>query len=142
MIRILPLQKAHLDHVRADFMAGFSATYLTEAIKDQLEQSMSFAAIDGEEVICCAGVVEYWPGRAAAWAMISDKIHPRRFLTVHRAIKQFLDESGYGRIEAATALEFCNGHKWLEMLGFKKETEVMKGYLPDGRDASMYVRGI
>ncbi len=141
MLRIVPLEREHLDKLKPNEAAGFISVWLDDTVKDQLANSMAFSAIDDGEVLCCAGVAEYWPGRAGAWAMIAGDLGSR-FIGVHRAVKQFLEDSGHCRIEAATAVGFCEGHRWLEMLGFKKETEVMKGYLPNGKDATMYVRGI
>lgn len=141
MIRIVPFKREHLEKIKAAGTADFISSWINPGVVGELERNMSLTAIDGDEVLCVAGVVEYWEGRAAAWAMLADNIG-RRFIPVHRAVNNFLDMCDYKRLEATTAVGFCNGHRWLEMLGFKLETERMAAYLPNGDDAAMYVRGI
>lgn len=140
-MRIIPLTKEHLDRIQAQDAQEYVSAWITDQIKAELTQGMSFAAVEGDEVLCCAGILEYWEGRAAAWAVIAGNLG-RRFIPIHRAAESFLKDSSYRRLEATADIGFCNGHRWLEMLGFKLETPVMKNYLPTGGDAAMYVRGI
>jgi hypothetical protein len=118
----------------------YVSSWVTPAIKAELAQGMSFSAIDGDEVLACAGVLEFWPGRATAWAILSGRCGSR-FRPIHRAVSRFLDLQS-GRIEATADIGFGPGHRWLQMLGFKVETECMKAYMPNGADAAMYVRGV
>ena len=140
-MQIVPLKQEHLDKVRMQGGQEYASQLLTPEAKAALEGGMSFSVIDGDEVLGCGGVVEYWDGRAAVWALLSGNCG-RRFTAIHRAVATFFDLKRYRRLEATTATEFEAGHRWLKMLGFKMETERMRGYLPNGADASMYVRGI
>lgn len=139
MVNIVPMKKFHLDRLHAQGAQEYVSAWITDDVKRELEHGMSFAAVDGDRVLGCAGVVEYWNGRAAAWAILGSNLG-RQFVAVHRAVKTFLDLSDYKRLEATTDIGFCNGHRWLEMLGFAQETERMPAYLPNGGDAAMYVR--
>ena len=46
-------------------------------------------AFVGASVIACAGIVRYWEGRAAAWALLSDQM-PEYRKAIHKAVKAFL----------------------------------------------------
>lgn len=93
-----------------------------------------------ERPIGCAGVMGIWPGRALAWALLSDEAGPHmRSLT--RAIRFFLDSVPFRRVEMAVDAEFPAAIRWAAMLGFQLETpEPMQGYTPDGRACYQFAR--
>lgn len=138
---IVPLKKWHLDVIQLQGAQDYVGEWMTTDVKLQLADSMAFAALDGDEVLGCAGVVPMWEGRGAAWAMFTNNIGTR-FIGMHRAVKSFLEVSPVRRIEAAVDVDFKPGHRWMQQLGFRMETERMKSYFPNARDASMYVRGV
>lgn len=140
-MRIVPLEQWHLEKIDAQQEHKYVQAWITPAVKEELAAGMSFAAVDGDKIFGCAGVLEYWPGRMGAWAYLSGDCG-RHFVRIHRAVQSFLEMSDYARIEAAAAIGFGPGHRWLELLGFTVETPVMRGYLPNGADATMYVRGV
>lgn len=99
-----------------------------------------FTAMDGDEVIACAGLAIMWEGRAHAWALMSVN-SGRRFVRIVRAIQRFLDMQDIRRIEAVVDEGFEQGHRMLMMLGFKLETpEPMRGFAPDGHACYQYAR--
>lgn len=138
-MQIVPLTRAHLDQIEAQGNQEYVSSWMTPAIKEQLEQSLAFAAVEGDQVLGCGGMVEYWEGRAAAWAILSGKCG-KQFMAIHRAVKKFFELHQPNRLEAVTDATFGPGHRWLQMLGFTLETEQMPGYLPNGNAAAMYVR--
>lgn len=96
--------------------------------------------IDGR-VVFCAGVIPLWPGRSQVWAVIASDIGSMGMLRLTRAVRRFLTLQQEIRIEATVVADFGAGHRWMDILGFKRETpEPMRGYLPDGRDAVLYAR--
>ena len=110
---------------------------LTDEICDVLEGCESFSALDGDEVLACSGVIEVAPGRAQAWAYISDDVG-NRMLAVTKAVKRFLSLRKYRRVEMDVDCEFEQAHRWAKMLGFTMECERRKSYTPDGRDCALY----
>ena len=104
-----------------------------------LEQSPhAFTAIEGDTVLCCAGVHEVWDGRAVAWALMS-KHAGAHLRTIHRAAKGFIEQSPWRRVEAMVESGFEPGHRWARMLGFSCETpDAMRGYSPTGVDFYLY----
>lgn len=141
-MKIVPFCAEHLRKLQVQDAQLRSVSWMpadqAETIQN-LPAVKAFTALDGEEVLACAGVLELWEGRATAWAFLSKNVG-RRFATIHRAVKRYLDMTDYRRIEAEVEFEFKEGHRWMALLGFKRETERMVAYFPDGSDASMYVK--
>lgn len=114
--------------------------YLTEGhISLAAESPYSYTALDGDRIIGCGGVVEYWPGRGEAWAFLSRNCK-REFVQVHKAVKRFFELCPIARIEAIVDLGFPQATRWVEMLGFELEAPRMKKYTPDGHDYALYAR--
>lgn len=97
-----------------------------------------FTAMDGDEIIACAGVIQIWENRELAWALISARSGPY-FTRIYRAIKRFLDMHNVRRIEATVDSNFAAGHRLMKMLNFEREG-TMRAYLMDGRDCDLYAR--
>jgi hypothetical protein len=110
---------------------------LTSEVCASLENGSSYAALDGDEVLACAGIIEVSPGRAVAWAYLSQNVGAR-MRGVTRAVKRFLDISTYRRIEMDVDCNFPQAHRWAKMLGFEMECERRRSFTPDGRDCALY----
>lgn len=88
-------------------------------------------------IVCCAGLVNLWEGRASAWALLSGdagKCMP----ALHRAVDRFLSGCGVKRIEAYVYPDFVAGHRWATMLGFEHEGRLRA--FQQGQDMDMYAR--
>lgn len=124
-IELMQVQAAQRDELRAAPPAAFGDAWT--AVADGLP-------------IASAGLVDVWPGRAYAWALLGEDVGPW-FVSVHRAVLKALARSPARRIEMAVDADFEAGARWAEMLGFKRETpEPMQAYLPNGRPAYLYAR--
>lgn len=99
----------------------------------------AFTLLDGDEVLVCAGVVEFWTGRAACWTFLSGNIG-KRFLKAHHLVKAALETFDYRRLECEVDCRFEAGHRWVKALGFKCEIEMAHGYFPDGSAATIYAK--
>jgi len=96
--------------------------------------------IDGVVAAICS-IHHLWSGRAELVALVSQDIGPAGMLKLHRAVKARLDTLNVRRLEATVDGLFLAGHRWLLMLGFKRETpNGMPGYLPDGSTSYLYAR--
>lgn len=138
-MRIVPLKRWHLDNIEMQDAQDYVARWLTPEIKNVMENTCAFAAMDGERVLGCAGVIEMWEGRGAVWSMLGKDLG-KQFIGVHRAVKSFLDNSRFRRLEATVDVGHEEGERWIKMLGFTLETPDMPLYLPNGGNAAMYVR--
>jgi hypothetical protein len=105
-----------------------------------LDAGPCFTGMRGDEVIICAGVFEVWENRAMAWALLS-KNAAANMLAIHKAVRGYLLQAPYRRIEATVDAGFEDGRRWAEMLGFVQETpEPMRAFLPNGGDCYLYAR--
>ena len=134
---ILPFKAGHLsaltDYAGQAWMAPHVSDYALEDL------GPAFSGAIGGEIIGCAGLIICHERRAIAWALLSGKAS-RHFKHVHRAVHNFLRDQDISRIEAHIDCDFPGARRWVEALGFSLEIERMRGFLPDGRDASMWVR--
>lgn len=135
---IVKFKRAHLmSMVLQDKQAD---SVFTPSILDALENSgEAYTALEGEEVLACAGVIVVSPGRAIAWSYLSQDVG-RRMVGVIRGIKRFLDLSNIRRIEMDVDCDFPQAHRMARMLGFEMEAERRRCFSPDGRDFALYAR--
>ncbi len=136
-ISVVPLRLEHLESLS-------SAKELIESgMSDLVLAADSIAILWGERVMVCLGIGMIWPGRGHTWAAFDESSTAKNnFVPVFRAMKRWFEErlrSAYYRIEMSIdyGLEFSE--RRARMLGFKCEVERAKMFLPDGRDASIYV---
>lgn len=114
--------------------------FMTEKSIKALEgNEHSYSIFIGGRLIACAGLIQFWNGRAEAWAMI-DKDCRKEFMTLHNVVKRFLEVCPVKRVEAVVDHGFEAGHKWVSLLGFKLEAPYMKAYGLKGGDCSLYAR--
>jgi hypothetical protein len=88
-------------------------------------------------IVCCAGLVNLWEGRASAWALLSAD-SGRCMISIHRAVAEFFDGCGIERVEAYVVPDFMPGHRWARMLGFEHEGRLRA--FQRGQDMDMYAR--
>lgn len=142
-MRVVRFKAAHLRLLQGRLQGAqlhMSAEIARPESAHMLEvQCESFSAFDGELLIGCAGLMPMWPGRAVAWALLSEDAG-RYMRQIHRATKGFLQQSQWTRIEAFVVKDFYAGQKWMHMLGFECETPegAMRKYTPDGQDCFLY----
>lgn len=140
-MNIYPFQYEHVQGLVQRDTTGHLQRWVDEGYLEQAQLSaVAYTAINNHgEVTAIGGIMEYWHGRAEAWGMLRTNT-PSEFLAVHRAALRMMKQY-QGRIELVVDCDFPEGQRWASALGFKLETPLMPGYLPEGRgDASMYVR--
>ena len=138
-MRIEPFRVRHIAELKVQDAQAARYLMMTEDQYKAMESVPSFTAFEGGEVLGCGGILEYHPERALIWSYVSANAG-RHFLKVHRAVSQFLDTTTYKRLEAEVAVDFENGHRWVRMLGFEVETPRARNHMPEGGDATIYVR--
>jgi hypothetical protein len=138
-MKVVPYQAEHLQKLRLQSAQLCNLNWMPIDQAVQLENVTAFTALDGDEVLACAGVLELWSGRGAAWAFLAEDLGTR-MVAVHRAVRRYFGLLDFRRIEAEVAVDFPQGHRWMRLLGFELESPRMRGYFPDGSDAALYVR--
>jgi len=142
-MKIVALQPSHLLDIdlQAAQASGFSGrlAMTTQQAADIVAASgVSAAAVDGDQVIACAGIVDLHGGRGHAWAMFSARALAQ-FKTIHRVVLAVLAAAPWRRIEMAVDCEHASACRWAQRLGFACEGR-MRAYTPDGRDSFLYAR--
>lgn len=138
---IKPFEPQHLESLRnRPTQEHVSEALYNDRYIQLLAASNSWTAIDGDEVLGCAGLIESWPGHYQAWAILASDLGGPGMLRCTRAIKRMLEVQD-GRIETFVAADFEQGHRWMSVLGFERETPgVMRKWFPDGSAAVLYAR--
>jgi hypothetical protein len=139
MISVVPYRAAHLLELQLQDGQLSSTPAITPVYAVQLEGEFAFTAFYHGKILAVGGVLELWKNRGQAWTMI-DRSAGKHFLELHHAVKRMLDIVPYRRIEADTACEFEQGHRWLKALGFQLEAPRMKAHRIDGGDSALYAR--
>lgn len=98
----------------------------------------AYSGVVGDEVFACMGLIPQWEGRAIAWGLIAKETGPY-FLKVTKAVFRTMELHPFRRIEASVKSDFVQGHRWAQMLGFKREG-TMRAYAPNGDDHDLYAR--
>lgn len=93
-------------------------------------------AIADGDVIGCAGIVEQGFGIGTLWGFIGEDSGPY-FLRLHRIGQRLMRLNPLRRIESSTEVDFAQGCRWLELLGFQSEG-ILRQYGPDGSDHRRY----
>ena len=136
-MEVIPFKQEHLKKIIVQQNQVEQMHLLTEDVCKMLELGSAYTAMDGEEVLACAGVIEITKGRAAAWSYLSQNIGSR-LIYVTRAVKRFLHAAQFRRIEMDVDCDFKQAHRWANMLGFELECERRRSFTPDGRDCALY----
>ncbi len=109
------------------------ATRWTESGDDLASAILSYgdfgwiACADDGTPVSAFGAVPMWNGVWSVWMFATDR-WPEVSISVTRFIKKImtpaLEESGYHRAECKSLAENTTSHRWLEMLGASKESEI------------------
>jgi len=138
---VVDFKAAHLLQIDMQDEQQYLAKYMTEAEAVALERpDWTHSCVDDGVVLGCAGIIPLWPGRALAWSYISVHATGSKFVAVHRAVQNRLDNCYIKRIEMTVDCDFEAGHRWAELLGFAMEAPRMEAYRPDGGACALYAR--
>jgi hypothetical protein len=140
-MRIEAFRPEHLDRLQLQpAQAYFEQQFSQPGYASMLSNGPAFTALDGDVVLGCGGAAELWGDRACVWSLLSDRAGPH-MMAITRAVRGFILQLPYRRIEALVDREFEAGHRWARLLGFECETPGgMRRFTPDGRDVSLYAR--
>ena len=140
MILIEPYRPEHMSSLRIQPAQSLFVPYAEDNAycRALAEAGPAFAAVRDGLTLAIGGCVEQSPGRAIAWALLS-QTDGASFVRIHRAVARWLEVAPWRRIEAVVDAGFPAGHRWMSMLGFSHEGR-MRGYTPEGGDCDLYAR--
>jgi hypothetical protein len=137
---LIPFRASHIDAMASLGGQAWMKPYFGDTDPRSFDGlGPAFTGCLGGTVIGCAGIIMCHAQRAIAWALFTDEAR-RHFKAVHRAVKQFLAHQPVKRLEAYVDCDFAAGQGWTARLGFVLEKDRLAHFLPDGRDASLWVR--
>lgn len=102
-----------------------------------------YAMLGRGRVLCAAGLVVPWTGRAIAWLLVSREARPRDLAQAFRFAKDAMDKRQrdpfFRRIEAYVLNGAPYQHAMARACGFELEG-IMRAFDPLGRDFALYSR--
>lgn len=134
--KIVPFRSWHFEWLGESIEPCFSMNQATLAA---LESQSSYTGMVEGEVIFCAGLVQQWPTRHIAWALLNRQKAPTHMKWITHSARSRL-EGVKGRIELTVRADFPQGQRWAELLGFNIETPRLEKFGPEGEDHIGYVR--
>ncbi len=137
-MRIVPFEAHHLADIEPQEGQQFISPHRGNG-RALEAMGEAYTALEGGDVVGCSGLVEIWPERAIAWAVLSET-GPRNFLRIHRIVRRSVEESEIRRIEIYVRSDDDKAHRWARLLGFEKECGPLRQFDPDGNDYDIYVR--
>lgn len=138
-MKIVRFDPSHLWQIRAqDHQVAVVSRYLTDQYAELLSSGLAYTGFDGTRVVGCAGIVTQFAGVGTLWAVLADDSR-RHFVAIHRTVERVLGMVRLRRLEASSEVDFAQGCRWLELLGFQSEG-VMRSYGPDGKDHFRYAK--
>lgn len=137
---IIPFRAEHLAQINLQAHQRSTLSHMTgEWLAVLAHGGTAVSAVLEGEIIASGGFVVQRPGVAFAWAALSQEAG-RHFLALHRAARRlFAQQRSLKRIEAVSGVDFAQGCRWLELLGFTYEKRLSADG-PNGEDHFLYAR--
>lgn len=142
MIEHVRFDRKHVEEI-TDVEPGKFLSLAEEQLKFLEESPWMVTVKYNGKVIMCGGIIDIWPGRAEAWAVLdkSCQANPASVRGILRVAQRLLSEHPANRIEATVRSDgFEEGHRFIYRLGFKLEAPRMLKYHPSGQDCALYAR--
>lgn len=142
MIRVEPMTQEHAESFQPQpHQDDIPAAERIASLVRMASEHEVWSFFTGDKLICIGGIEEIWPGRGAAWALLSQDIGPH-MLVFTRFLRGFIDAYEFRRVEMYVDTKFRPAWRWALLLGFVCETpdSPMKGFMPSGSDAYLYAR--
>lgn len=136
---IIPFEPEHLK-MMANF--GGQEQLAFSISQEELQQVKArghcYTFVKKDTVLGCAGVTGINKFRAGTWG-IFQKTSPNDFVTVHKHTVWMINSTPFKRIEAYVDPRLKQAVRWIEMLGFALERDVVPYYFPDGHYAMEWI---
>lgn len=123
-ISIVPFERWHLDVIEDRVEQRGEAESMRVARGLSAARGPSFSIIEGERVLCCAGLAENSDDYATAWAHFAEGLRPAQWATITAAIRGVLDECKYERVDMIVRTGFAAAHRYAAALGFSNDATI------------------
>lgn len=144
--KVLPFVKEHIQRMVFQPQQAW--------LRDEVEKNPDFAknleenchvfSVEYEdEILFIGGCTEIHRGVGEVWAIFSPEGVRKQGRFITRGSRDFLNmlqsEYKFHRLYTTIDLEFFQGHRWVKILGFTKES-ILKKYRSNQEDSALYVR--
>lgn len=138
-MEVVKFKAEHLRHVSATgFLNAKIRPWLLPEHGAALEAYGGvYTILDDGVPVVFGGIIKYWEGRGEAWLTFG-KPKTSNFISIFKKVKRVIDDCPLNRIEMVVDYGSEVHARWATLLGFKKEADRMRRYLPDGGDATLY----
>lgn len=138
MIDVIPARPFMAERLQLQSAQMLSGQAMTPAaIESAIKGGLALAAVEGDKVLGMAGIYEVWEDRGIAWALLGES-PGARMVTLVRLMQRAIDVSLFRRIEADVLQSHKEGHRLMQLLGFRKEGE--RACYWQGKDYALYAK--
>lgn len=140
MLEFRPCYGEHLKYL--DVQNEQKQDYHIMLMPEQIEAvtaGFSLSAWEGSRCVGAAGLLNIYPHRALAWALLSRHAGPH-MMRIARKVRSVLEFDPTSRIEMTVNASFENGRRFALAIGMQQETGILRKHGIRGEDEIMYVR--
>lgn len=137
-MNVIPFRAEHLSQIDVQERQRRTVSYLTAKLAGTLERGgPAISGLVNDRIIGSGGILVH-ERTGFAWAVFAQDAAPY-FIHMHHAARRLLKRlPKLERIEAVTEVDFLEGRRWLDLLGFECECPVRDDGL-NGEDHFRYV---
>ena len=140
MFEIIPFEPHHAARMIEQPLNSQLRNWISSGYAQELKANTeAFTGLVSGEVMVCGGIAKMWPGRGYLWSVLSENIRVHS-ISVYRGIRRWLNTRDYRRIEMDVPCHMEIAHRRAVWMGFEIEIQRARKYMPNGDDASIYVR--
>lgn len=126
-INLQPAQRSWYEHASPEYA-------------EALAQGLAYTGRNRHRrIIVCGGIIDIDANTGHLWCFLAMGARPY-FVRLHRTAQRFIDLTGKQTLYATSEAHFEDGCRWLELLGFKRNDELLHGFGPDGADHVLFSR--
>lgn len=143
-LRTIPLTADLLVQAAEMSDGQMSSLLAAETFARILTPGLSFAVLDGEQLVSVWGIVPIWHGLAQGWQVFTPLARPRHKAGTTRIVRARFDQwnvmPAYRRIEIHVRADQPWRASFAHRLGMTEEPALMRCWDAQGRDYFLYAR--
>lgn len=103
-------------------------------------QGRCYTLVENATIFACLGIIDIDSQAGLLWSFLA-RHAAARLLKVMRVAERFMDCSGKRRVFSTCEVDFAQGLRCLDLMGFER-VKVLEKYGPDGSDHVLFCRSI
>jgi RimJ/RimL family protein N-acetyltransferase len=119
-LKAVPYDPLHMEFMQVH--PAFAGAFSREDPHALARSREAWSLIDDDgKVVAVIGAMETHTGVAYLWTFMSCDAS-KHLLTIYRFTRTWIDRLGFRRLECTVLSGFKAAHRWMRLLGFKRET--------------------